>query len=379
MTEHNYRVTRPDGHTFHAKIVDVGDGVAGVVSNQGGTWARESLLTPADLIMPEQEFNEWDIRPAVELAKADVIDEARDERGRWTSGSGATHVLGDPGGSYWVTGAGKDEKVGAWRPFLNTEPRTFNNDPSSWKTPKEADEGLYGRHGLGIVKSQDVNLDRNHTPVSDRVLVERARLVDATLTDLKTRFPGLGRLHEAGYAQPVDLYHNAKVELVNGRLARQSNEPGKGGALAYFDDHYGITIASSLPSGVGRLKMGDWTVGGSKFQGVFTHELGHAIQDGFSRTVRRAGGFGIVEDSTYNRFAVAKLYNQAVNPNFSGDSKLGRQIGQARVGKQLSMYGATNAKEWFAESFAAYVHPDYASSKKKINPTLEALFDRVLR
>ena len=61
MIGSHYRVTPSDGDPFIAMIVSL-DGGLGVVSNRGGKWTPETLLTVADLIMPEQEFNEWDIR-----------------------------------------------------------------------------------------------------------------------------------------------------------------------------------------------------------------------------------------------------------------------------------------------------------------------------
>lgn len=66
--EYRYRVTPPDGAAFNAKIVDRGDGVAAVMSDRDGHWATDPQLTVMDLLMPEQQFNEWDIRrvPATE-------------------------------------------------------------------------------------------------------------------------------------------------------------------------------------------------------------------------------------------------------------------------------------------------------------------------
>jgi len=57
-----YDVVTPKGESFQAKIVDAGGGLDEVVSNRNGSWEPEPLLTTADLLMPEQEFNEWDIR-----------------------------------------------------------------------------------------------------------------------------------------------------------------------------------------------------------------------------------------------------------------------------------------------------------------------------
>lgn len=60
VVELAYRVTSPEGVSFTAKIVDR-DGSAAVISDRGGDWATEPVLTVADLIMPEQKFIEWDI------------------------------------------------------------------------------------------------------------------------------------------------------------------------------------------------------------------------------------------------------------------------------------------------------------------------------
>ena len=45
----------------------------------------------------------------------------------------------------------------------------------------------------------------------------------------------------------------------------------------------------------------------------------------------------------------------------------------------VSRYAKTNAREWFAESFAAYTHPGYAKSKRKIDARLEKLFDIIYK
>jgi hypothetical protein len=56
-----YRVTTPNGVTFFA-VIDGKDGIADeVLSTRDGSWKPEPLLTAADLIQPEQKFNEWDI------------------------------------------------------------------------------------------------------------------------------------------------------------------------------------------------------------------------------------------------------------------------------------------------------------------------------
>jgi hypothetical protein len=58
-----YRVEPPDGSPFYAKIIRGSDTAPlAVVSNRDGKWAPEMLVTVADLLMPEQEFIEWDVR-----------------------------------------------------------------------------------------------------------------------------------------------------------------------------------------------------------------------------------------------------------------------------------------------------------------------------
>lgn len=49
----------------------------------------------------------------------------------------------------------------------------------------------------------------------------------------------------------------------------------------------------------------------------------------------------------------------------------------AKVAKNISRYAATDKHEYFAESLAAYLHPNFKTSGIKLNPTLEKLFGKV--
>jgi len=53
-----YHVIPPPGagDPFHA-LIDKGK----VTSNRDGSWKPETLLTIADLVMPEQKFGDWEI------------------------------------------------------------------------------------------------------------------------------------------------------------------------------------------------------------------------------------------------------------------------------------------------------------------------------
>jgi hypothetical protein len=55
-----YQLTPPDGPKFEAAIVDEPDKTY-VISNRGGKWAPDEVLHFADLIMPEQALNEWEV------------------------------------------------------------------------------------------------------------------------------------------------------------------------------------------------------------------------------------------------------------------------------------------------------------------------------
>lgn len=66
MGDHNkeivycYQVTPPYGPKFQAAILEA-VGSLHVISNRSGSWKPDEALHFADLIMPEQALNEWDV------------------------------------------------------------------------------------------------------------------------------------------------------------------------------------------------------------------------------------------------------------------------------------------------------------------------------
>jgi hypothetical protein len=56
-----YRVTPPERDSFFAVIATDDTGMMVVMSTRQGKWAREPVLTMADLIQPAQQFAEWDV------------------------------------------------------------------------------------------------------------------------------------------------------------------------------------------------------------------------------------------------------------------------------------------------------------------------------
>ncbi len=66
--ERVFKMTPPDGKSFHAAVVSTGDGLQ-VVSNRDGKWGLEQRIAVADLVMPEQRLGEWDV---VEMKQPDA-------------------------------------------------------------------------------------------------------------------------------------------------------------------------------------------------------------------------------------------------------------------------------------------------------------------
>jgi hypothetical protein len=56
-----FEITSPLGKKFSAKIEFGAEGPV-VVSNRNGKWEPEEQLQVADLIMPEYNFADWDIK-----------------------------------------------------------------------------------------------------------------------------------------------------------------------------------------------------------------------------------------------------------------------------------------------------------------------------
>jgi hypothetical protein len=55
-----YQLTPPDRPKFQAAILEEGGSVH-VISNRSGNWKPDEALHFADLILPEQALNEWDV------------------------------------------------------------------------------------------------------------------------------------------------------------------------------------------------------------------------------------------------------------------------------------------------------------------------------
>ena len=69
-----YKLVSPTDEVFYAAIVLDGGEVVVETTRPFGNWNRDPLFTISDLTMPEQQFEEWDIReiPIDQLPEAPV-------------------------------------------------------------------------------------------------------------------------------------------------------------------------------------------------------------------------------------------------------------------------------------------------------------------
>jgi hypothetical protein len=121
------------------------------------------------------------------------------------------------------------------------------------------------------------------------------------------------------------------VDLIQSKVGRKVNVKGLkrgklivgSGAFKTVDDHQGLAL------------------------NTFVHEIGHSVQESVNRDI-------------FYRRTYAKRWTEIFNK--TPKDELARTVGH---------YAATNEAELFAESFAAYVHPDYG--------TVNAITGRVLK
>lgn len=57
-----YELTPPHGATFFACIVEQPVGMLTALTTRDGSWASDPSIHFADLMMPEQKLNDWDVK-----------------------------------------------------------------------------------------------------------------------------------------------------------------------------------------------------------------------------------------------------------------------------------------------------------------------------
>ena len=185
------------------------------------------------------------------------------------------------------------------------------------------------------------NIDlANYGQLPAKKVVEVARAIHATHSDLITRFPGIKKLAP---------YH--RVKMVAGAL-KNGEAAGMHTTASHYESAH-TSIPVNLPTIEMPLKAGGWTVTTKhSVPSVYRHELGHYIMNMLMHHAR----------------------SHTDLPNF-----LFAKADKDKIKKNLSQYALTNKEEHFAEALAAYTHPDYGKNSTKIDQNLEKIFNRVLR
>lgn len=70
-----YELSQEGGPSFKAAIVESGDGLQ-VISNRNGKWGNEEAIHYADLIMPEQALEDWEVKPLEPSELEDAVAQA---------------------------------------------------------------------------------------------------------------------------------------------------------------------------------------------------------------------------------------------------------------------------------------------------------------
>ena len=227
-------------------------------------------------------------------------------------------------------------------------------DSKNWKTPADATAGFRRRHGIGLYSTDA----KNHPD-----FVRKARDVDATFTRLSNELPG--------FKENLNL---TEVRLSHDKTRHLSYEGDSSGSNTlglYYTRKYEIHISGKLGVEESALTFGSWhTNTGRGIDATLRHELGHALEEMVSSHASR---MGLIPGGIGGRAYIRQLTTT------KWDATLDRYVSTVKSSTELSKYGMTNGSEYWAEAFAAYTHPSYAHSSRRIDATLEKIFDRVLK
>lgn len=207
---------------------------------------------------------------------------------------------------------------------------------SGWNTPQEANAGFYEKHSVSAYSEVEPK-----GAADTRRIVDQIEAADKTLTEMKSDLPSFSK------------YSSLRMLEVTPRKEHVLSQSGGLSGGIYNPDMGKIRLSGKLKTDAvdPEITWGKFTVGGTdtKFHPVLVHEIGHSLQ---SKLVAEARRRGILREQE----RISTLMKDV-------------------TAKDLSKYGMTNDHEFFAESFAAWRHPTYATSRKKVHPKLEAIFN----
>ena len=222
-------------------------------------------------------------------------------------------------------------------------------------------------------------------PLSKQQKVKAMNEIANELVRMQNKYPNMGDmwLYRGGFRlERINITPDVDVEdlFVNGRRISRSNGES---AAQYWStvldrktgrEYEGIIQIAIDPDFTTQLNGS-----GKKMTGLFHGEL--SLGKDFSISSARKGNIGNalatfdheVGHAVYASMVDDYQYQKAIqswNKYFHKNK---------RVFGKVSVYAKTNADEAFAESFAAFVHPDYGTtSKKKLPAKIHKFFDELL-
>lgn len=171
-------------------------------------------------------------------------------------------------------------------------------------------------------------------------------------SEIDKLFLGKKQFYEGGTFGPHGVYFNSLDTLIG------VDDP----VLAVGITPKASTELAVRGSKVSSLKHGPLKLGGEKHYlytdagkslSTLDHEIGHAFH------------YSMTDDPQLRKY-------------WEEWEKFFDKQGAKYFKTNVSIYSATNAKEAFAESFAAFVHPKYSASKKKLPAKISGYFDELL-
>ena len=324
------------GEDVVARQLSVSDVVVEILQSGGGT--LDHFVKIAVERFPDRAAQ--DLKNSI----ASAFSKLPKQRGIVISKDGKRYFLGEsgtapPAAPPAFTPKVLETRAAAPKPFLAPPPPEVDPlmDPANWKTAAEASAGFRRRNGFSVYSTDAVN---------DKTFVAKAREVDKTVTRLSQEMPD--------FKKHLNLNH---VEISADKTRHLEYRGTYDAAGLYSPSQYYIKVSGKIDSSMSYMQFGGWTVNTTSIESVLRHELGHALEE----------------------LTLASAYRMGIIPHPGRRGAFVDGLMKAGNAPAISKYGMTNGGEYWAESFAAYSHPDYHRSSRKIHPTLEKIFDAVLK
>lgn len=260
-----------------------------------------------------------------------------------------------------------------------TPPPQDLTDPSAWKTIDDAASGFKQLHGIDIQvfrgdNTKVVPLRGTWTPNPLEADPVRAiREADRVMKEMKRKYKALEE--DKGFGASV-------IQL---RIGTVDGRPDRGLRISAFDDSTGgkalgvynpwerriqVDVSANIfdeSTGIDLQpfavkKNNPWAVGSNGFADVFRHEYGHSIERQLYLHVtgKRTVGVSNMEIDDVVRPFLKNLF-------------------ETDITYHPSRYAKANEREWLAESFTAYTHPNFKPGTGMIDRRLESIFDKILK